>query len=269
MKRKFAFLFLVVVLALTSVIPSFAASSGNVSIGLKVYGFQAVGFAENGEGEYVGTLNLTSYRLGYQYNTKQVSISNNSSGVRYLQYTTFAIAPSTSPYFVSTQKVAIKQTYKPQSVTFVYNGPINKGVSNTVTVNVPALPAPDYDVTGKLIDRLRIYGLQPEVGEAAANLSPLTNDPRYEVVDVKWNPPLVNGKFVKGVTYTAEVTVSANDGYLFDGKEGALNIMSAWMLDNTKVFGSNGKQITIATLFDFDSMPNFKTFSLRATFPPA
>jgi hypothetical protein len=251
------------------VIPSFAATSGNVSIGLKLYGFEAAGFAENGQGEYVGTLNLKSYRLGFSNNTKQVSISNNSSGVRYLEYTTFAITSAWSPYFISTQKVAIKQTYKPQSVTFVYNGPVNKGVSKTVTVNVPALAGPDYDVTGKLIDRLNIYGLQPEVGEAASNMAPLTHDPRYAVTDVKWSPAPVIGKFVKGVTYTAEVTVSANDGYKFNGRTNALNIMSAWKLDNTKVFGSNGSQITIASLFDFDSMPNFKTFSLRATFPPA
>jgi hypothetical protein len=269
MNKKLTFWLLVTVLALTSVIPSFAATSGNVSIGLKLYGFEAVDFTENGEGEYVGTLNLKSYRFGFANNVKQVSISNNSSGVRYLKYTTFAITSAWSPYFISTQKVAIKQTYKPQSVTFVYNGPVNKGVSKTVTVNVPALPAPDYDVTGKLIDRLNIYGLQPEVGEAAASLSPLTNDPRYTVTDVKWNPALVNGKFVKGVTYTAEVTVSANDGYKFNGRSDALNIISGWKLDDTTVFGSNSKHIKIASLFDFDSMPDFKMLSFRATFPAA
>jgi hypothetical protein len=133
-------------------------------------------------------------------------------------------------------------------------------------VVVPALPNPS-------IDSIKIEGLQPVAGETAASINPVTGDGRYTIENIKWftapakNKPArpVNGVFAAGETYIADVKVSANDGFMFNGTAGALNIIGAATLKNIAVVGSNGK-ITVGEIVDFNSMPNFKEFSFRVTF---
>jgi hypothetical protein len=275
---SFALVFIMVFTVFTST--ALAADSGSIPIGLKLFGFTAAEFIENGEGEYVGTLELKGYRIGYKYNIKQAGISNAAGHVRYLEFTEFAEAPAWSTYYTSTQKVAIKQTHEEQTVDFIYKGPAALGVKTTVTVTVPALPVEAEVMTAPLralaaeapqgeplITGFAVGGLTaPAAGEAPVTLSGLSNngDGRYEVTGLRWYPE-VAGTFAANTTYYALVTVEANEGCLFDGNYGALELMTGGRLKNIDV-GFDGV-INLNEMYDFDQVPLVKKFTFQVTCP--
>jgi hypothetical protein len=273
MKKAFTFA-LVFMLALTALSGSvMAGTSGDIPVGLKLFDFYEADFAENGDGEYVGSLQMKGYRIGYRYNTKQASVSNSTGDVEFLEFIELAEAPSWSTYYVSTQRVAIKQTAEEQYVDFVYTGPVAPGVKTTVTVKVPALPvvmktftfmeapAEDIPITGFTIGGLTA----PVAGEAPVDVSALSTngDDRFAVTGLRWYP--ADGAFAEGVTYYALITVEANDGYIFDGNYGALELMTGGRLSNIDV--GFDAVVNLNEMYDFDRVPLVKKFTFQVTCP--
>jgi hypothetical protein len=281
MKKAFTFA-LAFMLALTALSGSvMAGTSGDIPVGLKLFDFYEADFAENGDGEYVGSLQMKGYRIGYRYNTKQASVANSSGDVEFLEFIELAEAPSWSTYYVSTQRVAIKQTAEEQLVDFVYTGPAAPGVKTTVTVKVPALPvetrafidtrafieaftlipAEDVPITGFAVGGLTA----PVAGEAPVDVSALSTngDDRFEITGLRWYP--ADGAFAEGVTYYALITVEANDGYIFDGNYGALELMTGGRLSNIDV--GFDAVVNLNEMYDFDRVPLVKKFTFQVTCP--
>jgi hypothetical protein len=275
MKKALTFVLVLMMAVAAFSASAMAGTSGSIPIGLKLFGFKAGDFVENGEGEYVGTLELTGYRVGYQYNKKQAGIANDTGDVKFLEFNEFAVAHSWSTYYTSTQKVAIKQTYEEQNVTFVYSGPVNKGVRTTVTVEVPALPAEPEPLSRSvrafaqadpIISGFSIGGLTPPVaGAAPLTLGGLSTngDARFSVTGLRWYPAV--SAFAEGETYYALVTVEANEGYIFDGNYGALELMTGGRLSNIDV--GFDAIVNLNEMYDFDQVPFVKKFTFQVTCP--
>jgi hypothetical protein len=269
-RKQLILLALALVMILSMATPVFAA----IPVGLKLYGFEAASFAENGAGEYVGLLKLKVYRLGYKNNKKQANISNSTGSVQYLEFKELAEAPSWTPYAISTQKVSIKQTGEEQIVDFTYSGPVSKGAKTTVRVKIPAKPVVNSlnDQQIQLIESFSISGLvRPVAGELPASLNALSTngDKRFAIKDIKWSS-------APSKAYSALITVEAADGYLFNGNYGALELVTGGKLRNISIGAAGSINLNEILYSDSDilslSYPvkyQIKKFTFKVTFPTA